>query len=224
VQYGSIITELKGKVGGQVFQGGNNSKVLRNQGYKAGNTSSNRRNAINAITSQAATWRSLTDLDRAAWSSITDTWVFTDKFGNTYYGSGYQVFVAWNSALINMGFPPVTAPSPPELLEIITFEQQTWSLSGSFIIEWNTSTADTQIMQVFVSPPLSAGRNNFHKRSKIIATLDASDGHNYDVKSDYQIAYGQPTVGSRVVLTIQVRGQNFPHIFQTYQTSYIIEA
>lgn len=224
VQYGALITALKGNIGGQTFQGGNVSSVMRNKGYTKGNTTSYRRRAIDGITAQANAWRDLTDLERAAWASASGTWAFTDKFGNVYYGSGYQLFVAWNSALASMGFATVTAPSAPETLETISFDPITWSLSGGFILEWGTSTAITQMMQVYASPCMSAGRNDFHKPTKQIVLLDANDGHNYDMAADYQNVYGQGLVGSRIIVTINVRGQVFPRIYQTYTTSLIVTA
>ncbi len=113
VQYGVIVTSLKGNIGGQTFQNGNTAKVLRSKGYRKGSLSVKRKAQNLNIISSASAWRTIFQSDRELWATARTNWPFKDKFGNTYYGSGYQMYVAYNTALKLLGFPSVTDPDVP---------------------------------------------------------------------------------------------------------------
>jgi hypothetical protein len=119
VKYGSIITEIKGKVGGTVFQGGRSGGVMKNLGSNikrelitpSGEPIGNKKqNEINlSIVTKA--WSSLTEGERNTWSNLLGVWTFTDKFGNVYNGTAFQIFTACNLNRLYLDLPILnTAP------------------------------------------------------------------------------------------------------------------
>jgi hypothetical protein len=213
VQYGAIITDLKGNIGGQTFQNGNVSKVLRNKGYRAG-TSSVRRQAANTnITSQASRWKSLTDGERDTWEAAVESWPFTDKYGNAYFGTGYQVFIAYNSALVQLGLSVNTAPG------VVT---ASYDLGGVLTVGWNVISLLTQWIQIFVSPPISPGRNGNNVVYRYMNKADQSDGDEWSDTPNYSSVWGLPPVGSKIMFKLVFRNPLFPRIFQTSIVSLIV--
>lgn len=95
VKYGSIVTELKGKVGGQVYQKARNGYMLRNKGTNRSNPIiiNNPSQLVN-FSLASKIWAKLTAAQRESWEAIAPGWLFTDKFGNQYQGSAFQVFVS----------------------------------------------------------------------------------------------------------------------------------
>lgn len=100
VKYGSIVTEIKGKVGGQTFQSSKAGFSLKNNGRK--NKSDATIDDLNGIirrtsfSSVTKSWSQLSDSERASWLSLVGTWTFINKFGDVYNASAYQIYCAAN--------------------------------------------------------------------------------------------------------------------------------
>lgn len=222
VQYGAIVTELKGKIAGQVFQKGNNSLVLRNKGYAAGTSSAARSAANRNITTQASRWKSLTSMQVAAWEAVVLSWPFIDKFGNSYIGTAYQVFIAYNSALMQLGLSVVDTPGTPGVDQSPGIITASYDLSGALTIGWPNVSILPQYLQFFVSPAMSAGRNNNNVRFKYINVTDQSLSDEWSDSPTYSTYYGIPPVGSKIVVKITCRNPVFPKVFETQIISLIV--
>jgi len=222
VQYGAIVTDLKGSIGGQVFQGGNVSKVLRNKGYRKGTSSELRQAACSRLVSQTMRWRSLTAAQRTSWAGVASSWAFLDKFGNTYYGSAYQVFTAYNLGLITIGLPVANVPLVPLTGEIVDFIAPDWDGSNTLVINWGTITTVEQTVQVFATSGVSPGRNIASGRYKMIGQEGSNAADQYLAGAAYTDAWGTPAVGSQVNIMLKVRINNWPRVFQTVYQSVIV--
>lgn len=100
VKYGSIVTEIKGKVGGQTFQSNKAGFSLKNNGQNPKVSvrgwdlvSVTRKSNFSSVTKL---WSTLSDAERNAWNGLSGTWLFVNKFGDSYAASGYQIFCAAN--------------------------------------------------------------------------------------------------------------------------------
>lgn len=224
VQYGAIITDLKGKIGGQVFQNGNVAKVLRNKGYRAGTSSLARQAANRGLVSQTTAWRALSSANKTLWETYAPTWSFTDKYGNSYIGTGYQVFVAYNSGLISMGLNTVDSPAVATSPELITVGSAIYSLAVGPVIDWNSTTAAIQVAQIFATPSMSMGVNNNNKRYKLIGNINTDVYPGYTGAAGYEAAWGVPFLDAKVIFKIQLRLADFPRIFQTITIPVQVEA
>lgn len=100
VKYGAIIDEIKGKVNGQIFQGGRNAPILRSgmngTGKKMVNSKTSRQNQANRFSTVAKYWSGMRESDRLTWASLLGVWTFVDKFGDVYNGTPYQIFCECN--------------------------------------------------------------------------------------------------------------------------------
>lgn len=213
VQYGSIVTELKGKISGQVFQGGNVGFVLRNKGYTPGISSSQRQTANRGMIAQTTAWKLLTDEQRATWNSGAANWPFTDKFGNSYTGSGFQVFTAFNSNRVSLGLSVITSmpssasPNNPGAVAV------TVDTDGDLIVEWeNVSDADVYVA-IWATAIVSTGRNTNHARYRRLGSTSATGGTDTSA-----IGYGvdgepfpAPPLGSVVIVKVAWYKGAFPY-------------
>lgn len=209
-QYGVIITELKGKVGGQVFQGGNVGKVLRNKGYTAGFSSSNRQGATSKLSANAKRWQTMSGANRATFNAIVASWPFIDKFGNTYTGSGYQVFMAYNNILNSLGLPSEVnaggASSPTDPGTVVA----SGAAGPDLELNWGNAGGADDYVAVFCSPPLSAGQNNNHRRYKKVFTSDYNGVTGVSFGAEYITQYGQLVSGMIISVRWSFHNRNFP--------------
>ncbi len=210
VRYGSIVTELKGHIQGQVFQGGNVGFVLRNKGYTPGISNVRRQFATSVLSTVTATWRSLSDAQRSQWASLALTWPFVDKFGNTYYGSGFQVFTAYNAALVQLDEDQVLVPNAfvmPTDPGTITLTTLTTS---AFAFTVPNTDLESDNLIVFASAPVSAGRNGNNIRMNKIDIFDYSISPPFSLFTKYVNVYGNYHVGAKIFLKFVVRNSFFP--------------
>lgn len=218
VRYGSIVTEIKGGIAGQVFQGGNVGFVLRSKGYTPGISNVRRQSATRTLSTVTSAWRSLSDSNRAAWEALALTWPFVDKFGNTYYGSGYQVFVSYNNALVAMEEDIVNTPAAfvmPTDPGTITLNTLT---TAAMAIDVPNLDLLADNLQIFASAPVSAGRNGNNIRMNFIDSFDYSIPGPFSLFTKYQSVYGAYHTGAKVFFKAVVRNLDYP--FPRYQQTF----
>ncbi len=213
VQYGVIVTELKGKIQGQVFQGGNVGFVLRNKGYTPGISTSQRQSANALLVSQATAWRLLNDTQRAAWAAIVSAWTFTDKFGNSYQGSPFQVFVSYNSTLLSLSQPAVSVPGSPVTPTDPGTVTVAFDDGPDYSIDWVNSGSTNDCLAAFISVPISPGRNLNHLRL-IKSYGDSINGVNgIGADAAFVAKFGELPLGATVGVKYAFYDKRFPRPF-----------
>ena len=103
VKYGDTITEYKGKSGGSVFKGGYSAPSMQSIGHRSKQYTSFDQFPLGKLSYIAQLWRTITAGQRTDWNTLALTWPFTNCFGDTYYGSGFQVFMSVNLNLALVG-------------------------------------------------------------------------------------------------------------------------
>lgn len=120
VKYGAIVTEIKGKVGGQIFQGGRGAPVLKNKpatGLRRGGDLTNLHPPIQATSKlnfsiATKAWSQASQAERDSWANLVGTWQFVNKFGDVYDATAYQIFCACYMNTLAGGITPIlTAPT-----------------------------------------------------------------------------------------------------------------
>lgn len=112
VKYGAIITEIKGKVGGTVFQGGRSGGTAKNKGITRGTSSATFRAQDDLqhanFSNTTKLWQQLLQSQRDSFSSLLGQYTFKNKFGETYNGTGYQIFCSQNLLSVQLGLGNIT--------------------------------------------------------------------------------------------------------------------
>lgn len=222
VQYGVIVTELKGKVAGQVFQKGNGANVLRNKGYAQGRSSTRRSAAVSRMVSVSSLWRSVTPTQYDSWVGLAVTWPFTDKFGVVYYSTAYQVFIAYNTALLSMGLPVVLTAGSSVANEAVTVDTLEGTNPNSLVITTAGITTALMVMQIYASAPTSAGVHRTNLRYKLLGQLLASSASVIDVGGLYVAAWGELPAGAKITCKFVVRNSQFPLVYSTSYLSAVV--
>jgi len=210
VQYGAIITEMKGKIGGQVFQGGSVGKILRNKGYTPGLSSTARQGATAKLSANAKRWQTLSGANRATFNAIAASWPFVDKFGATYYGTGYQVYIAYQNILNSLGLANqanaggVGSPTDPGTVLASS------SAGPTLDLNWDNAGGASDYVSVFASAPLSAGQNNNHRRYKKVLSSDYNAITGVSFEAEYIAAFGQLVSGSIISVKWSFHKSTFP--------------
>jgi hypothetical protein len=105
ILYGALVSDLAGKVGGQNFQRGLVSPVIRNVSTRRSRLKTTKV-APNYITPRAAlayvskAWKGIGGVNQANWQSAASSFPRLNKFGVSYTPSAYQLFCEFNIALV----------------------------------------------------------------------------------------------------------------------------
>jgi hypothetical protein len=138
VKYGSIITEIAGKLGGHIFQrtgAGHSVHTIQRPGlWPSARKLAQRNNFLRVVNA----WKALIPGDITLWQAATIEYPIENSLHETIYLSGYSLFLMLNLNLLEAGFSIITTPQPPEPAQILTgISGQVGIGGGSFVIYCN---------------------------------------------------------------------------------------
>jgi len=160
VQYGSLVTELKGSVGGQTFQSTRSGFSVRNKPLPRNPRAPIQQSLRSIIQYLSQHWRGLSDGERLSWDVQGPNWPAVDKFGNPKVLSGYEIYIRANSGLILIGESPTDSGVAPDVLYTMTDPEMVIAEGTSTAsLTWSSGavSAGTTVV-LYLSGPLSAGR------------------------------------------------------------------
>lgn len=177
-------------------------------------------NAKANISQVAKSWGSLLESDRQHWSDYARNVIATNKLGERYTPSGYQLYMQTNTLLVNSGFSPVARAAciVVTILDEEAQETMTCLICGPSVVCWydvNTSSGDERIIKdyslvgpfkgtggvilVSASAPVSPGKQS-KLNTKLIAVLQPSDLQNYILGPTLNKMFGANLAGQRIQL------------------------
>lgn len=112
VEYGPVVTRIRGAVGGLVFQRIGTTDSVRLNGYNRRNSWDSSLETTNQFRVVANTWKTLTPSERVTWYDNAPSWPAFDKWGEPRNLSGYQLFLFVNRNLLVIGID-LTRTLPP---------------------------------------------------------------------------------------------------------------
>jgi hypothetical protein len=103
IKYGSILSEIRGKVGGQVFSKNASGYTLSNFTKSIINNDPNTVLAKKAVFDASSLWISLSASQQLDWHNQALSTTFYNSLGEAYTPSGYQLFMAVNIQIFRSG-------------------------------------------------------------------------------------------------------------------------
>ena len=203
---GSIVTSIKGSVGGTTFQSSAAGLVMRNKPKPVGKGSNKQLQQRNIIAQLTYYWSNLTDAQRQVWSSLAIYVNGTGKTNNqnNSANTGKTQFFAVNSWLLIYGKPYIVTPTialplqqnipcPPFFTESNTL--------GKTSIALNTAT---EILVVQVSLPQSVSTNTANTGLRTLV-YNMVNGTTQDWSAAYLQTFGVPlTLGKKYWIQLLV--------------------
>jgi len=108
-----MIGELSGKAGCVVASRNRNGSYLRTRTIPINPKTTSQQNARNNLSAIAATWRTLTDAQRAAWAAYGLTITLFDSLGRPYTPTGSQAYSSVNRTIYVYDPTAALATTPP---------------------------------------------------------------------------------------------------------------
>ena len=185
IKLGSIITDIAGSIGGTTFRRTSTGHAVYNkQGrqVKSAFAKASRKNELGNIFSN---WYNLSEKEREQWAVNASTYPLKDKFGNTKYLTGRQLYTKLNSQLLPANaisnvesFDPFVAHAP---VNINSFDVNNNTLSlhveGDFI---------QQFIYISIYQLRRRGRVKPHAHFKRTAVLEVVSNSNIDIWDEFE--------------------------------------
>lgn len=154
-----------------------------------------------SLSDLSASWRGLTDAERAAWNAFGQSFTITNSLGSTINLTGSQCFVKVNTVNVLNGDAVVSDPPSLPAFDPVTVTGVTVNgTSAAFTVDGDAPATGTLFM-VFVSPALSAGVS-FNGRYSWIQTSQTFTSGHMSILAAYTAKFGAPITGKKYFVKI----------------------
>jgi hypothetical protein len=230
VKFGMMMTDGRGKLGGQVASKNRSGNYVRTKVTPSNPQTAFQMQARAKLGSLSQGWRDLTESEKLAWNNAVDMFQKTDIFGDLRKPTGKNLFTGFNLNRFNVAATSVlrTPPSSPTPIRpVIGLVAEIDLATPEFQVEATLGTIATpvtgQVMIIEATAPMSAGafyaKNNFRQIATVAITTGATAG--MDILSAYQTRFGTIQAGFnyfvRVKIVSSITGEASP-VFQTQVT------
>lgn len=208
IKFGMMMTDARGKLGGQVFSKNRGGSYIRTKV-----TPSNPQTVMQSFVrgnlgSLSSGWNSLTAVQIAQWNSSVDEWQSTDVFGDIKKPTGKNLFVKLNLNLLNTGQSTINTPPLKMDLPVIP--------SLGITINKTTETITISDLPVFTAgrflieacAPVSRGVNFVKNKFRVIAFESVTAAGDVDVSDQYINRFGSVANAENIFFRIRAIGSN----------------
>jgi hypothetical protein len=224
IRYGAIGTEIRGKVGGTVFQGNKHGHTIKNKGLNTNCLSPKQAIMKSNLVKCTQAWSGLTDVQRNNFISYAAAYPQYDKKTGSSKLSGYEVFLLWNLNRLSRGEAIVGTITNSAISQSVILPK-VYNTGGVLYLELEAeSEYGFCEYAMFLSRPVSAGKNNPGSSLRYIHTV-LEDSGIVNVTTLYQNSLGTiPTVGQQILGTVRAIGILSPFLFAVQKFKFNITA
>ena len=226
IKFGMMMTDARGKLGGHVFTKARNGATVRTKVTPANPKTSAQGAVRSRFSTISQSWRTLSEEQRIAWNNKASTVGKTNIFGDSYFPSGKNLYVAINTNILTAGgyainIPPADVVLPDVLLSGIAFD----SLAGSLEVSLESlvnPTGNTAI--IFCSPCLSKGVFNASGKERYVSAVNLTGTSTVaNIYDDYVAKYGALQSGSKIFIKAKIVNVSSGQSSSWFSESIIIE-
>jgi len=196
----ALVSDVRGKVGGSVFQRFQSGLVVRTKCAPV-----NKRSALQVVSRNIASlttsaWLQLSPADREQWVNYVQYNPIAQKNNREVFVSGQQAFLKFNNYRLHYNLPILTVPefNKCDLDPVVL----TLSRTGpNLILSSDRALVDNdEFIVLFLTVRMSPAINNPGNRYKLIKFLTI-DGMSFTITSEYIDVFGiLPEVGNTVFM------------------------
>lgn len=133
IKFGAIVTDMRGKLGGHVFQKGNQSRVMKTRGTPPKAISSVKLRQSDYLKQVRDYWRTFTQNGRVQWGKTAKDFPVKNRFGDNIVLNGYQFYVKHAMAYKRAGFA-----LPLNVSDLTTVRSSAYLVSSNISISSGT--------------------------------------------------------------------------------------
>lgn len=202
IKFGMMMTDARGKLGGQVFSKNRGGAYVRTKVTPTNPQSVNQSVVRQLFGTIAQAWSALSNAVRAEWNTAVEAWKTTDIFGDLRTPSGKALHQRLNQQAQVAGYGLIT--NPPAKLEMVSGVVTAGQLAigiAEISLTGAYAGADARVM-LYATPQLSQGTKFVKDKLRNIYNVVANTYAGADAYDAYQTRFGAPTVGDNIYIGI----------------------
>jgi len=205
ILFTAIVADMRNKIAGTVFSKNRGGAYARTKVTPV-NPQTTFQNVVRGqFTSASQAWRSLTQAQRDAWSSVVTEYSRSDIFGNIRVPSGNNVFSKlYINATTILGTPNLTPPPTIPTPELVEFFATGNSITPLLLLSATVATIPIgQDWVIRATANQSPGVTNVKSKYRIIAVLPAGTAFPFNAITQYTAKFGPLIAGQKVGVAIE---------------------
>lgn len=221
IKFGAIVTDMRGKVGSQVFSRNRSGAYARSFKVNVVSSTPAQISARLVLSTLSSSWRTLTQFQRDSFNSAVTSFKHTNVFGSIISPSGFDLYVKLNCNLIQIGVSPIViAPVPGIVQNVSSLSIVANSTSPLVSITFAGSGVSADHYFVLSATKcLSPGVNYVKNLLRAISIFPQSEPSPYDATASYLAKFTTITEGDRISVSIvsvnSVTGQKSSPLYAT---------
>jgi hypothetical protein len=213
IKFGMIVTDGRGKLGGQVFSKNRGGAYIRSKVTPTNPQSTAQTIVRQSFAEYSQNWSALTATLITAWNASVSSWSKTDIFGDLRNPTGKNLYLRLNQNATLAGYPGIS--SPPEKAEMISgiVTIVLFSVGNAEIILDGRYVGSGARVVISSSGAVSNGTSYVKNLLRVINTGLGSTLDDVDTFDNYVAKFGTPVVGQKVFFGIKYvleNGQTSP--------------
>jgi len=199
VAFSALVSDLRNKVGGNVFTKVRSGPMVRIKVSPAQPRSAAQTAVRSNFTTNSKAWDTITQTQRNGWIALAASLPQKDIFGNTYYMTGLQLYQQLNRNLQTIGVA-VISDAPASVSVGAPGAVTVDSAAGpTLTVATANDPAAGEVPVIFAVKPLNAGRIFAQGQFTVLdATQAAGTAGPYDEATKYAAKYGTLASGQNV--------------------------
>lgn len=226
IKFGMMMTDARGKLGGQVFSKNRGGAYVRTKVTPSNPQTADQVAQRALLSSASQSWRGLTEAERESWNGAVSNYSSTNVFGDIINPTGAQLHTKININVALAGGSVVTTPPLPIGISSPAGVSVTADASTpEVILAWTSGAVPANtVMVVEATPCVSVGRYNVNNRFRVIGTLAAATATGADVATEYTAKFGSLVAGQKLFIRVKFINKNTGEVSQSIVTETIVVA
>ena len=194
MKFGAIVTDGRGKIGGQVASKNRSGAYLRTKVTPVNRQTASQTVIRNRMSGLAQSWRSLTEAQRTAWNASVSDFAKTNIFGDLVNPTGFNLYCKLNNNLIRIGESEILLPpAPAAITDIVIGALSLDASDGSVSLAYTAGADDGSEIEVWATPPQSAGKCFVKAEYRLVSQFTANTASPLDMAAAYIAKFGDIT-------------------------------
>ena len=214
IKFGMMMTDARGKLGGQVFSKNRSGSYVRTKVTPVNPQTSFQQASRFLLGALSQAWSGLTRAQIEAWNNAVNEWARTDIFGDLRNPTGKNLFTELNKNAVQAGYSQMTEPPAKEEMPVVSLLDATLGISAGELEVNLSGNAVGHTLQFRATPTLSNGTTFIKDKLRVIGYVVGSVVQGLDLIQDYQDRFGLPaSPGANIWLEMRVvlpKGQVSP--------------
>lgn len=208
IKFGMMMTDARGKLGGQVFSKNRGGSYIRTKVTPSNPQSQAQAQVRSNLGNLSASWNALTAAQIAGWNGAVNDWQSTDIFGDIKKPTGKNLFVKLNLNCLNNGLAVnVAVPQKIELPAVNEVSATLNAVTGALTIADLPIFADG-VYQIEATPPVPLGVSFVKNKFRVIASHAQSTAVDFTATTAYTAKFGSAIGAQKIYFRIRPIGEN----------------